>query len=139
MALIALREAIQMWLGLDAPYEASRARLLMAGAHARERDHARATFELEVAARAFASMGATRDLEQVVRLLDGESDNRRHPLTARQRQIAGLVAEGRSNREIAATLFISERTAEYHVQQILNRLGLNSRAQIAAWFARETA
>lgn len=57
------------------------------------------------------------------------------PLTRRQREVARLVAEGRSNRDIAATLVVSERTAEYHVQQILNTLGFGSRAQIAAWYA----
>ena len=58
------------------------------------------------------------------------------PLTRRQREVARLVAEGRSNRDIAATLVVSERTAEYHVQQILNTLGFGSRAQIAAWYAQ---
>ncbi len=58
------------------------------------------------------------------------------PLTRRQREVACLVAEGRSNRDIAATLVVSERTAEYHVQQILNALGFDSRSQIAAWYAQ---
>ena len=54
-------------------------------------------------------------------------------LTPRQREIAGLVAQGLANRDIAARLVIAERTAEGHVQSILNKLGFNSRAQIAAW------
>jgi predicted ATPase/DNA-binding CsgD family transcriptional regulator len=58
------------------------------------------------------------------------------PLTPRQREVARLVAEGRSNRDIATLLVVSERTAEYHVQQILNTLGFGSRAQIAAWYAQ---
>lgn len=44
-----------------------------------------------------------------------------------------LVAEGKSNREIAAVLVISERTAQNHVQHILTKLGLANRSQIAVW------
>ena len=55
------------------------------------------------------------------------------PLTAREREVAALVAGGKTNREIAATLVISERTADAHVQNILNKLGFTARTQIAAW------
>ncbi|MEP7105886.1 MAG: LuxR C-terminal-related transcriptional regulator [Chloroflexota bacterium] len=55
------------------------------------------------------------------------------PLTAREREIAQLVAEGLTNREMAARLFISERTAEGHVEQIRNKLNFSTRSQIAAW------
>ena len=55
------------------------------------------------------------------------------PLTDREREVAVLIAQGLSNRAIAARLVIAERTAEGHVQSILNKLGFNSRAQIAAW------
>ncbi len=54
-------------------------------------------------------------------------------LSAREREVAALVAQGSSNREIAASLVVSERTAEAHVSNILGKLGLNTRAQIAAW------
>jgi DNA-binding CsgD family transcriptional regulator len=59
------------------------------------------------------------------------------PLTRRQREVADLVAQGLSDREIAARLVISPRTAESHVEQILTRLGFRSRAQIAAWTAAQ--
>jgi DNA-binding CsgD family transcriptional regulator len=55
------------------------------------------------------------------------------PLTRREGEIAGLVARGLTNRQIAAALHISERTAENHVQHILVKLGLHTRTQIAAW------
>jgi non-specific serine/threonine protein kinase len=56
-------------------------------------------------------------------------------LTRRQQEVAALVAQGLTDREIAARLVISPRTAESHVEQILTRLGLRSRAEIAAWTA----
>jgi DNA-binding CsgD family transcriptional regulator len=57
----------------------------------------------------------------------------RHPLTRREREVALLVAQGRSNREIADQLFVGERTVETHVGNILGKLDFASRAQIAAW------
>jgi predicted ATPase/DNA-binding NarL/FixJ family response regulator len=58
-------------------------------------------------------------------------------LTRREQGIATLVAEGLTNRQIAGKLFISKRTAETHIQHILNKLGVNSRAQIAVWAVRQ--
>jgi DNA-binding NarL/FixJ family response regulator len=58
------------------------------------------------------------------------------PLTAREGEIAGLVAQGTTNREIAAVLVLSERTVENHVSHILRKLDLRSRTAIAAWVAR---
>jgi DNA-binding NarL/FixJ family response regulator len=54
-------------------------------------------------------------------------------LTAREREVAALVAQGRSNRDIAAALVLSERTVASHVSNILSKLEFNSRTQIAAW------
>ena len=59
------------------------------------------------------------------------------PLTPRQWEVAALVGEGRSNREIAARLGIDERSAEGHVERIRLRLGFRSRAQIAGWYAAQ--
>src|SRR5258708_17738804 len=58
-------------------------------------------------------------------------------LTRREREVAMLGAEGLTNREIAKKLFISERRAEYHVEQIRNKLGFHARSQIAAWTVTE--
>jgi DNA-binding CsgD family transcriptional regulator/sugar lactone lactonase YvrE len=57
-------------------------------------------------------------------------------LSKREQEVAFLVAEGLTNREIAARLFVAERTAEGHVEQIRNKLGVRSRSEIAAWIAR---
>jgi len=56
-------------------------------------------------------------------------------LTRREREVAGLVADGLSNKEIAMSLVISLRTAETHVEHILTKLGFHSRAQITTWLA----
>jgi DNA-binding NarL/FixJ family response regulator len=58
-------------------------------------------------------------------------------LTAREREVLVHVAEGRSNREIAKVLVVSERTARTHVSNILSKLGLASRTQAAMWAVRE--
>ena len=60
-------------------------------------------------------------------------------LTARQLQVAALVAEGLTNRQIAQRLGIEERSAEGHLERIRQRLGVTSRAQVAAWWARDAA
>ncbi|MET7332037.1 LuxR C-terminal-related transcriptional regulator [Nonomuraea sp. NPDC005650] len=57
------------------------------------------------------------------------------PLGKREAEVARLVADGLSNKRIAARLFISEHTVDSHVRNILNKLGFNSRTQIAAWMA----
>ena len=56
-------------------------------------------------------------------------------LSKRELEVARLVTQGLTNKEIASTLFISQRTAEGHVAQICNKLGFSTRAQIAAWAA----
>jgi non-specific serine/threonine protein kinase len=58
-------------------------------------------------------------------------------LTSREWEVAKLIAQGKSNKEIAATLVIAQRTAENHVEHILTKLGFTSRAQIAAWAAEQ--
>jgi DNA-binding CsgD family transcriptional regulator len=60
-------------------------------------------------------------------------------LTARQLQVAALVADGLTNRQIAERLGIQERSAEGHVERIRLRLGVTSRAQVAAWWASEAS
>ena len=84
------------------------------------------------------SIGDVDALIRVVRRFLGLPALRRSAapaLTPRQREVAALIADGVPNREIAARLGISERSAESHVERIRDRLGFRSRAQIAAWFA----
>jgi pimeloyl-ACP methyl ester carboxylesterase len=81
--------------------------------------------------------GDTHALVTTVRRFLGVRAPRRGAgtLTARQREVASLISEGCTNREIATRLGIDERPAEGHVERIRLRLGFRSRAQIAAWYA----
>ena len=58
-------------------------------------------------------------------------------LTRREREVAGLLAEGLSNKDIAGRLVISQRTVETHVDHVLGKLGLTSRGQVASWVAAQ--
>ncbi len=62
-----------------------------------------------------------------------------NPLTAREREIAALISGGLTNRAIAAELVLSERTVEGHVRNMLNKLHLTNRTELAAWALREAA
>jgi non-specific serine/threonine protein kinase len=66
----------------------------------------------------------------------GEAVTITHPLTQREVDVAHLIAQGRTNRQIAEALVISEGTAAVHVKHILNKLDLESRTQVAAWAIR---
>ncbi|MHB8533002.1 MAG: helix-turn-helix transcriptional regulator, partial [Solirubrobacteraceae bacterium] len=135
-AVPSLRSALQLWLSLGAAYETARTRRRLADAHAAEGDRSGARLELELAAQAFARIGARHEQANAERALrDAHGLDPYAPLTERQREVARLVAEGQTNKDIAATLVVSERTAEHHVQQILNRLDFRTRAEIAAWYA----
>jgi len=64
---------------------------------------------------------------------------RRAPLSRREQEVASLVAEGLTNRAIAERLFISERTVDGHLEHIREKLGVTSRAQVAAWYVARPA
>ncbi|MGP3958841.1 ATP-binding protein [Nonomuraea sp. 3N208] len=70
-------------------------------------------------------------------LPESEREQTPSPLTRRESEVAELIARGMSNKEIAATLVIAQRTAEGHIEHILTKLGFDSRVQIAAWFSTQ--
>jgi ATP/maltotriose-dependent transcriptional regulator MalT len=128
-ALVSLREAWRVWLELDAPYEAARARVLVAQACSVLGDEDAAALELAAAREVFEQLGASPDLAQ----LDAKTPSDRHGLSERELEVLRLVATGKSNREIAAELVISEHTVARHLQNIYAKLGLSSRAAATAF------
>jgi len=60
------------------------------------------------------------------------------PLTPREREVAGLVAQALSNREVARTLVLSERTVESHVRSILAKTGLTTRTELTRWYLQQS-
>jgi DNA-binding CsgD family transcriptional regulator len=128
-ALVALREAQQVWLDLDAPYEVARTRALLARACSRLGDEEAARLELEAACAIFRQLGAAPDLARVEPRADTDS----HGLSGRELEVLRLVAAGKSNREIAAELVVSEHTVARHVQNIYRKLDLSSRAAATAF------
>ncbi len=132
-ALAALRRAAQAWQDQEAPYEAARARELVGRACWALGDLDAARLELEAARAAFAELRAAPDLARIASLLEEGAPADRHGLSPREVEVLRLVAAGKSNREIAATLTISEHTVARHLQNIFAKLGVSSRTAAGAF------
>ena len=130
-ALPALRAACRRWNDVQAPYEVARACTLLGRAYEALGDHAAARAELSSARSTFERLGATVDTRAVTGLL-GE---RPLPagLTAREVEVLALVAEGRTNREVAGALVLSEKTVGRHLSNIFAKLGVSSRTEASAF------
>ena len=129
-ALGQAREATRLWNDIGSPYEAARARVLVARALRELGDEDSATGELAVAGRAFAEVGAMPAAQEVDKLL-----GRARPggLTEREVEVLRLVAEGKSNYEIAGVLVLSQKTVERHLSNIFSKLDVSSRTAAAAY------
>lgn len=140
-ASASLQAALARFAAVGFPLEAAKARLELAraiGASA----HDAAEREARIALDAFERMGARIDADAAAGFLrDLGSTGRAWPkrygeLTKRENEVLELLAEGCSNEQIAKRLYISRRTAEHHVASILSKLGLRSRAEVAAYVVR---
>jgi DNA-binding CsgD family transcriptional regulator len=125
-----LRRAFEAWHELAVPYFAARVRVLLGCCCRDLGDQEGADLELAAARRVFEKLGAAPDLARL-RGLSAES-SRAHGLTSRELDVLRLVAAGKSNGEIASTLFLSERTVERHVSSILRKLDVRSRSAATA-------
>jgi ATP/maltotriose-dependent transcriptional regulator MalT len=132
-ALSALRRSLQLWLALEAPYEAARARVLVGLACAELGDHDGAALELEAARGVFRELGAGPDFARVDSLTGSDAPLDTHGLSPRELEVLRLLASGETNRAIAATLVLSERTVDRHVSNIYVKLGVSSRAAATAY------
>ena len=133
------------------PIDEARARIL-AGRALAAADRSRAVEELESARAALEAVGATRYLAEAERELRALGRRTTRPkrgrqaigegvasLSRRELEIAGLVSQGQTNKQIAAELYLSEKTVESHLSRIFAKLGASKRAQVAAAMERELA
>ena len=128
-ALPPLRRALRVWQEFEAPYEAARTRVLVGLACRALGDEDTAGLELDAARGVFEKLGAGPDLARLVP--PGRRDE--HALTPRELDVLRLVAAGKSNRQIAVELVVSEHTVARHVQNILAKLRVPSRTAAAAF------
>ena len=125
-AVVALRGAWQLWRELDAPYEAARVRVLVGLACRALGDEEAAAMELDAARGVFAQLGAAPDLARL-ETLAGQDAAGGHGLTARELQVLRLLAAGETNRAIATSLVLAEKTVDRHVSNLYAKLGVLAR------------
>ena len=129
-ALPHLRLAWRSWLDLGARYQAAWARARIGQAFRAMGDEDSAKAELVVAGRTFEEIGAAPARAEVERLLGG---GRPDGLTPRELEVLRLVAAGRTNPQIAAELFLSEKTVARHLSNIFGKTNVTSRTAAAAY------
>lgn len=146
-ALEALRAAWRQWQDLEAPYEVAQVRILIAVACRAVGDHDSAELECDAARRAFDELGARPALARLTELLGAAGDDaggrpgrQGRPghqaaldVTPRELEVLRLVAGGRTNREIAEELVVSEKTVERHLSNIFTKLDVSNRAAATAY------
>jgi ATP/maltotriose-dependent transcriptional regulator MalT len=132
-ALSALRGARTAWQELEAPYEGARVRVLIGLACGALGDRDTADMELDAARWSFQQLGAATDLARVEALSGKAPARAAGGLTAREVEVLRLVAAGKTNRAVAADLFLSEKTVARHVSNIFTKLGLSSRSAATAY------
>jgi DNA-binding CsgD family transcriptional regulator len=132
------RRAVDLLGSAGAPIEAARTRLLLGEWLAARRRRGEACAELGAAYRAFVDMGvagfaarAERALAAAGGSLPARESAGRPVLTAQESEVARLAAEGATNREIAAKLFVSPATIDYHLRKVFKKLDVRSRTELA--------
>ncbi|HEY7661336.1 MAG TPA: LuxR C-terminal-related transcriptional regulator [Actinomycetota bacterium] len=131
-ALERLRSACEAWQELKLPYEHARARQAYGLALRAAGDEEDARLELQAALGAFERLGATPDATATSALL-GDGKALPGGLTAREAEVLRLVASGKTNRDIAVELVISEHTVARHLQNMFTKLDVSSRAAATAY------
>jgi DNA-binding CsgD family transcriptional regulator len=132
-ALATLRRAWELWLDLEAPYESARVRVQIAMACRAVGDSETAELELAAARTVFGDLGAVRDVARVDELVTRAAAVKGSGLSRREIEVLRLLANGRTNREIASELGISERTVDRHVSNIYAKLDVATRSGATAY------
>jgi DNA-binding CsgD family transcriptional regulator len=132
-ALALARRAWTVWRELEAPYEAARCRVLTARACRQLGDAEGASMELDAARAVFLELGAQQDLSARAILEASGPSPMAGGLTSREVEVLRLVAAGKTNRMIAAELYLSEKTVARHLSNMFAKLGVSSRAAATAF------
>lgn len=132
-ALGSLRHAFEVWQRVEMPYAAARVRVLVGLACRAVGDEDGGKLELEAARITFEALGAGPDMAVVDSLTRAVMPDHRHQLTPRELQVLRLVAAGKTNKAIAATLVLSEKTVDRHVSNIFIKLDVPSRTAATAY------
>jgi len=132
-ALPLLRRALSVWQDAGAVYDAARARVLIGRASHELGDADAAVMEIDAARAIFEQLGAQPDLARLDAGNPAARPGSPSGLSGRELEVLRLVAGGRTNRQIASELFISERTVERHLSNIFNKLDLPSRSAATAY------
>jgi DNA-binding NarL/FixJ family response regulator len=135
-ALLSLRCALQVWQRIDAPYQAARTRVLVALACRALGDDDGTELELEAARAAFEQLEASPDLARVDSLRQQTQAARHRGLTHRELQVLRLLAAGKTNKDIAGELRLSDRTIDRHVSNIFGKLDVTSRTAATSYAYR---
>jgi len=130
-AAAVVRLAIERWTDLSAPYEVARSRVLLSRALRLEGDEPSAMFELTLARETFAALGAKPAEQEVTQLLG--TSKVPGGLSQREVEVLRMVAAGKTNSEIAAELFVAEKTVARHLSNIFTKLDVRSRTAAAAF------
>ena len=132
-ASTSLRKAWEIWRDLETPYEEAQTCLLMAAVCERRGDQDGRRLELDAARKLFTQLGAESCLARVADQFDRATHRPAGSLSEREAQVLRLLAAGKTNRDIAEALFISEKTVARHVSNIFDKLGVSSRTGATAW------
>ena len=132
-ALDKLSNARAIWNGIKAPYECARVRLLIGLARAEIGDKELARLEYEAARSTFKQLQARTDIARIDSLIQSRKHCKALGLTSRETEVLRLLATGKTNKRIALEIFVSERTIDRHVSNILSKLNLPSRAAATAF------
>lgn len=132
-ALRPLRRAFELWERLEAPYEAARVRVSIGRACRALGDEEAAALEQQAARSVFERLGARPDLDRLDAPTPLAGPRSRHPLSTRELEVLRFIADGRTNKQIADHLCLSERTIDRHVSNILGKLDVPSRAAATAY------
>lgn len=132
-AATSLRQACAVWRELEMPYEEAQTRLLLAAVGEKRGDQDGRRLEIDAARRLFTQLDAGPWLARIAGQSEGASRQRIGSLSEREAQVLRLLAAGKTNRAIAAELFISEKTVARHVSNIFDKLDVSSRTGATAW------